>query len=66
MSRSFRLGDKATARHHEDGAWYPVVIERIDMDGNYHVCMSSRADRYSPRYVDPPRRRWVVDEDDLR
>ena len=61
MTNVFRLGDHVKARHPDDGAYYPVVIERIEATGDYLVRRAPTQDYRSS----PLRARWLVDPDEI-
>jgi hypothetical protein len=62
MTNVFRPGDHVKARHPDDGAYYPVVIECIEATGDYSV--SREPDDRSPT-GSPLRARWLVDPDHI-
>ena len=59
MTNVFRPGDHVKARHPDDGAYYPVVIERIETTGDYLV------KREPSPTGSPLRARWLVDPDEI-
>ena len=68
MTNVFRPRDHVKARHPDDDAYYPVVIERIETTGDYVVSREPARDCSSPtgsRRRSPLRARWLVDPDEI-
>jgi hypothetical protein len=68
MTNAFRPGDRVKARHPDDGAYYPVVIECIESTGDYLVRREPTGDHKSPtgyRSGSALRARWLVDPDEI-
>jgi hypothetical protein len=62
MTNVFRPGDHVKARHPDDGAYYPVVIERVETTGDYLV---RREPDYRSPTGSPLKTRWLVDSDEI-
>jgi hypothetical protein len=67
MTNVFRPGDHVKARHPDDGAYYPVVIECIEATGDFLVSREPGGRELDDRSPtgSPLRARWLVDPDHI-